>query len=355
MNPGDVFSNLALPANLGVFAAACILVWFAGVRISRYASAISDRTGLCDALLGLLLLGGVTSLPEVAASSTSAWYGNADLAVNNILGGVSAQILVLALADFIMGRKALTSVVPDATVLLQNALSLLLLVMVILAITTGDFAVLGTGVWAWAMLLVSITAFWMLSQEKTRRAWIANADIGGGDQGPSKEQKQQQTRGAHDTPFPRLIVQTCAAAAVILAAGYVLSLSAEAIAAQTGLGASFVGMALLAVATSLPEFSTVLSAARMGLFTMAISDVLGANIFDLALLFPIDAIALGEPVFNRMGDFSVTAAALGAGLTTLLLIGLAERRDRTVLSMGVDSIAILLVYGGGLYLLYTMR
>ena len=39
-----------------------------GVRITRYANVISVRTGMGQALVGMLLLGGVTSLPEVAVA-----------------------------------------------------------------------------------------------------------------------------------------------------------------------------------------------------------------------------------------------------------------------------------------------
>jgi cation:H+ antiporter len=56
-----------------------------------------------------------------------------------------------------------------------------------------------------------------------------------------------------------------------------------------------------------------------------------------------------------VGVFSSVAALLGIAVTTLFLIGLAERRDRTILRMGIDSAAVLLVYFGGLVILYGLR
>jgi cation:H+ antiporter len=78
------FSDFGLAMNMALFALSAGCVWQAGTRISTCAKAISDMTGMGQALLGLLLLGGVTSLPELAVSLSSAIAGNAALAVNNI-------------------------------------------------------------------------------------------------------------------------------------------------------------------------------------------------------------------------------------------------------------------------------
>jgi cation:H+ antiporter len=170
-----------------------------------------------------------------------------------------------------------------------------------------------------------------------------------------REQSHRERDRRRSGSWWGLIGRTVAAAAIILVAGFVLSSTAEVIAEQTGLGSSFVGAVLVAVATSLPEVSTVLSAVRLGLYTMAISDILGTNIFDVGLIFVSDAVAAGEPVLGRVGDFSLFAALLGIVATTLFIMGVAERRDRTILRMGTDSLAVLVVYLGGLVILYTLR
>ncbi|MGE3915829.1 MAG: sodium:calcium antiporter, partial [Hyphomicrobiaceae bacterium] len=152
-----------------------------------------------------------------------------------------------------------------------------------------------------------------------------------------------------------LIGKTAAAGVAILAAGYVVSRSAEVIADTTGLGQSFVGAALVAISTSLPELSTVLAAVRLNLYTMAISDILGTNLFDVALLFVVDAASSGKSVLSSAGSFATVGANLGIMVTGLFLVGLSERRDRTILRLGVDSAAVLVAYLGGLVLLFTLR
>lgn len=112
------FGNLPLTASVALFLGAAVVVWLSGTRLSRLADAIARRTGIGQATLGVLLLGGVTSLPEIAVAGSAALAGNGPLAVNNLLGGFTMQVAILALADAIFRCGALTRAVPDPVVLL---------------------------------------------------------------------------------------------------------------------------------------------------------------------------------------------------------------------------------------------
>ena len=57
------FQSLSLWTNVAIFAAAAVVVWIAGTRLAAYADAISERTQVSRAFLGLILLGVATSLP----------------------------------------------------------------------------------------------------------------------------------------------------------------------------------------------------------------------------------------------------------------------------------------------------
>ncbi len=347
------FNSLGLAANLAIFAAAAAVVWVAGVHITRYANVISVRTGIGQALVGMLLLGGVTSLPEVAVAVSAAAHGQATLAVNSVLGGVAMQVAILAIADVAIGKRALTAVVPNPVVFLQGALKVFLLSVVASAIVVGDVAFLGIGLWMWLLLALFLFAMWTLSSTSTRRPWrvVDDEDLEGQEKRRAKQEAERQaSRGLGST-----IVRAVIASAAIIVAGYVLSRTGDAIATQTGLGESFIGAVLVAIATSLPEVSTVLTAVRSGLYTMAVSDIFGTNLFDVALLFVIDAVAGGEPVLNSAGRFSTFAAVIGITTTMMFVAGVAERRDRAVLRMGIDSIGVLVTYLAGLVVLYFLR
>lgn len=347
------FAQWPLWGNLAAFTAAAAVVWTAGSRLTGFVDAIAERTGLGQATAGLVLLGLVTSLPEVAVSVTASLRGDAALAVNNVLGSVAAQVAVLALADALIGREALTSVVVAPVVLLQAALNVILLALVAAAITAGDPAIGGVGAWSAALLLGYLVTMWMLSgYERRKPAWVAQpAAEGANARAGAPEEPRRRDR---DRPLGGLVARAAAAALVILAAGWLLSETGSAAAAQTGLGSAFFGATLVAVATSLPEISTMVAAVRLRRYEMALGDIFGTNLFNAALIFLIDALAPGPPVLNRVGAFSAFGALLGLVLTAIFLAGVVERRDRTFLRMGWDSLAALAFYAVGIAVLYTL-
>lgn len=349
------FDEYSLAVNWLIFAAGACAVWVAGTKITACADELAERFDLSRALLGLLLLAGVTSLPEIATSFTAARHNNAALAVNNLLGSIAMQVAVLAVADIFIDKRALTSVVPNPVVMLQGALNICLLAFVAMAIIVGDVPFLGAGAWSWGLFAVSIYSFIKVSEPDERYPWVVN--------NPDDNElgKEDSRKDEEDERFLKgdglvwLIAKTIISALVILFAGYVVATAGEVIARQSGLGSSFVGVALVAVATSLPEASMVFASMRRGLYTMAISGILGTNIINVALLFGVDIIASGAPVLSQTGDFSAVGTLLGLSVTGLFLMGLVERADRTFFRMGVDSAAVLVVYTGGMVLLYSMR
>ncbi len=344
------FGALPLPVNLALFAAAAAVVWLAGTRIAGYASTIAERTGIGKAVVGALLLGGITSLPEVATTGTAAASGNASLAVNNILGGVAMQVAILAVADAAIGRGALSAIVARPTVLLQATLNIVLLVLVATGITVGDVPFLGLRGWTAAIGVAYVAAMVIISRSNAPEAWRPGRVVKEGAAGEAAREAAEETRSTG-----RITVYTTVAAAVIFAAGYAVARTGEALAEQTGLGSSFVGAVLVAIATSLPEVSSTIAAVRLGHFELAFGDIFGTNLFDVALVVVADAIYAGGPVLREVGAFSVCAALLGILVTGIFLGGLIERRDRIVLRMGVDSLLVLLVYLGGLVVLYRLR
>jgi cation:H+ antiporter len=69
----------------------------------------------------------------------------------------------------------------------------------------------------------------------------------------------------------------------------------------------------------------------------------------------VDALHPGAPVLVEAGPFAAFAALMALVMTALFLAGMIERRDRTVLGMGLDSLAALACYAGGVTVLYQLR
>ena len=346
-----MFEGLPLAANIAIFGAAAIAVWLAGTRVAEYAAVLARRTGMGHAAAGLLLLAGITSLPEIAVTVTASAGGNAALAVNNLLGSVAMQVAILAIADAVIGRDALTSVIPNPVVLTQISLNVLVLSLVAAAVVVGDRGVLGVGVWSCLLVVAYIGSIWLLSRTEGRRTWVIDPEARPPRRPRSKVGSGDDGKGA----LAPLLARTVGGGAVILGAGFLLAKTGEAIATHTGLGQSLGGYLLVAVSTSLPEASTVIASVKLGRYVMAMSDIFGTNLFNGGLLFLVDAVYRGGPVLDEVGAFTAFAALLGVLVSALYLLGLLERRDRTVLRMGYDSFAVLATYLLGVGVLFSLR
>lgn len=345
------FSEMSLIGSIVVFTAAAVAVWQAGAKITDYADELAERFNLSRALLGLLMLAGVTSLPEIATSLTAAVADNPKLAVNNLLGSIATQVAILAVADGLFGKRAMTSVVPDPVVILQGALNIVLLTLVATAAIVGDLYFLGAGGATYTLCVVAVYSLWKLKAADGTHPWVANTEA----RETAQIHPADGERALAKTSLKKLVTFISCAAAVILAAGFLIAQTGEVIAQKTGLGSSFVGVAFVAIATSLPEASTVFAAMRRRLYTMAISDILGTNILNIVLIFVVDAVAPSSPVLANIGDFAAVSALLGLLVTALFVVGIAERSDRTIGKFGLDSVAVLLIYLGGMTLLFTIR
>jgi cation:H+ antiporter len=141
----------------------------------------------------------------------------------------------------------------------------------------------------------------------------------------------------------------------ILVSGFLLATAGDAIAEQTGLGASFVGLILGGVSTSFPEVSTTVSAVRLRQYEMAFADAFGMNLFSVMLIFFSDLVYSGPPVLNEAGRFSALSILLSIALTAIYLAGIIERRNWAIAGIGLDSLVVLILYLGGLVLLFHLK
>lgn len=340
-------ADLPLSALFGAFLVAAVSIWVAANRLVHNVDAFAERTGIGQAFAGMLLLGGITSLPEAAAVTTSAALGNASLAVNNLIGTASINLLLLALADAVYGAGALTRAAARPATLMQGVLSMLLAILVAMLAAAGDVAIAGVGVGAVLLVAATLAALAISSDFEQRHVW----EIAGEAPGNGRPAAQGRHQG-RSVRRPALVIAACAAA--ILIAGSTLSFSADAIAQRTGIESGMTGFLLVGAATSLPEASSVIAAVRRGRYELAVGDVFGTNLFNFLLIFLADLVYRGAPVLDEAGTFETVGAALAAWLTGLYMIGLLERHDRTVLRMGQDTVAVLLSFAAALFVLASL-
>jgi len=346
------FSQFSIAINLVLFVVFAIGIWIAGTKLTIYADEISDRRKLSKALIGLILLAGVTELPELVTTITAAIENNASLVLNNMFGGIVLQTAILAVADLVNRGAPLTYYPRKPTALLEGALLALLLSILMTILALGEQPLLlAIGIGSVVLASAYLISIAILRKHDDKGAWVPVqiADK------PKRSGSVLSTAWVKEISERTIYQGMAIGALMILVLGALMVLLAETLAVQTGLGSSFIGVTLLAAATSLPELSTTIMAVRLGAYTMAISNIFGSNLIMIVLIFPADIFYRPGPILAAADKSAVYALAVGLVVTAIYLIGLIMRSRRRLLGMGYDSLAVLVVYGLSLFALYALR
>jgi cation:H+ antiporter len=340
-----------------IFVAAAAAIWVAGVRLSEQTDVLSTRWGLGSALGGLILLAIATNLPEMAIVVSASLSGNVGVAVGNILGGIAIQTVVLVALDGfgVKGRHPLTYRAASLVLVLEAAL-----VVVILAIVIAGTQLPKTVVLRLAPAPVLILAVWVGGLLLLRRAgeslpWHESGQPPDGQDRPKGHSTQhtEQRATQRGTSTRKSVLIFSGAALITLVAGVVLERSGDAIATHIGLSGVLFGATVLAAATSLPELSTGLTSVRHGDFQLAVSDIFGGNAF-LPVLFVPATLISGSAVLPNAQRTDIYLTALGIVLTLVYAAGLLFRPKRRFAGLGVDSLAVLILYALGVVGLFAI-
>ncbi len=336
-----------------IFVISAVFVWLAGTRLAIFGDELSERLSLSREFIGLIFLATVTELPEIVTTLTAAQAGNAALVLGNLFGGITMNTAILAVVDFFVVRNALTSWPRKPNHALLAVLLIVLLALLFSITFLGDFAlVLNIGLGAICLSAAYPIVIAMLRKFDGKASW-APIDL--------PEESEQEVglllRDNHldKTSTRSLIVQSAAASLIILVAGVALAMTADAIAEASALGSSFIGISLLAAATSLPELSTTLAAARIGAYTMAISNVFGSNLIMLALILPADMAYRDGPILSQADSVAQFSIAVGIMVTAIYVAGILIRRTPSWFGAGLDSWLVMSVYVGMLVSLYFVQ
>lgn len=120
-----------------------------------------------------------------------------------------------------------------------------------------------------------------------------------------------------------LLVQMVSCVLLIAVAGTQLAHSADRIGQATGLSGGWVGLALLATITSLPELASGVSAvARLDAPNLAVGNALGACVFNLAFLVAVDLLQRSRPIYEHASATHLLPAAFGVVMLGLVALSL---------------------------------
>ncbi len=333
-----------------IFGISAVAVVIAGTKMTKYANTIATKTKLGGLWVGSILLALATSLPELVTGISAGYLGFADIAMGNVLGSNILNIAIIAVLDLMDGRRSILAKVALGHVL-AAAFGMLLATIVAIGILV-DFpeVAFGIGLDSFIILAVYLFGVRMITRYENRSVneheivWTK-----------CNEQICMEIAQGVEIPLRKAVVGFGVMAITIIIAGTALSISGEKIATITGLGSSFVGSTLIAVATSLPEIVAGVAAVRMGAFDMAIGNMLGSNIFNMIIVTVADAAYRPGPILNAAAQVHAITALFGLLLSAIVVIGLFYRSKKSYMHMGPDSIMIIIGYIVATYMLYILR
>ena len=148
-----------------------------------------------------------------------------------------------------------------------------------------------------------------------------------------------------------------ASAAAVWVFGTRLAIYGEALAELTGLGRLFVGSILVALATSLPELSTNISAVRLDPPNpeLAVGNVLGANMLDVFILALVGLLYGGRRFLRQVAPQQGYLIVLAAAMTGLAVVLGALKLDISYWKVGLSSLILVAVYIVGMWVVYQNR
>ncbi len=314
-----------------------LVVVLAGTALVRYADAIAERTGLGRLWIGSVLLAAATSLPELTTDVVAVRIGATDLAVGDLLGSSLANMLILAVIDQLPPRRSvLRQVALDHALAASLAIALnALAAVLILFRPQATFLSMSPG--SILLFLGYVAGTRALYRQTLREGPVATP----------------VHVAAHAEPPPLTVAlrRFALAALLVLLAAPAFAWSARGVAEISGLGNTFVGTALLGLATSLPELVACLAAVRMGAFDLAVGNLFGSNAINMAIFLPLDLAQPGS-LFAALDPGHALSGLFAVVLMSLGLAAIVYRAKRRFAMLEPDSLLMVVVYGCALWLLF---
>ena len=244
-------------------------------------SSIAKKLKVPDIIIGLTVVAMGTSMPELVVSATSALGGSSDIAIGNVVGSNTLNVLViLGLSAVILPLSVDSSMFKrDIPVLLLTA-AVVPVIALLSKNSDGDYMIGRVG---GIVLIVLFVGYILLTIKAALDYRKANADAA--DEDEIKERS-----------WLKSILFTVGGAAVIIVGGDLSVDGAVAIAKQLGISEAVIGLTIVALGTSLPELVTSVVAARKGNSDIALGNIVGSNIFNALLILGTTAIIKPIPV-----------------------------------------------------------
>lgn len=304
-----------------------VILLLAGDSLVRGAVNLSLRLGVPALIVSLTIVAFGTSAPELLISIRAVLDDAPGIALGNVVGSNTANILLVLGIPAILARMHTSECDSRKTYLFMLAASVLFIALAML----GDFT-LWTG-----LLLLAVLALVLWDQMREALTHRRNGE---------KEQEAEELLEALEDadpnmPFWRIGIYTGLGLIGLPLGANLLVENATLIARTYGVSDTVIGLTLVALGTSLPELATTVMAALRRQADVALGNVIGSNMFNLLAIIGLATLFGPIPVDPEFLRFDLWVM-LGASL--LLVPFVFFRRDITrVWGFGLSALYIVYI------------
>ena len=305
---GIDFTGSNLVSVLLLFTAGLVLIIKGGDLFVDAATWIAEASGIPKFIIGATVVSFATTLPEMLVSVFAALEGNADIAVGNAVGSVTANTGLIMCLSLVCLNCAMTRKQFGVKA------GILLATIVVLFGFTRDGQL---SVFESAVILVFFAIF------------LAENLIAG--------RREQENEASESDARAKIDAKTMAiniakfvfgAAAIVLGAQLLID-NGSALARMLNVPDSIIAVTMIAIGTSLPELVTTITAIRKKQSSLSVGNIIGANIMDLTLIMPLCALIQGKSmIVERQGmllDIPACLVISAAALIPALISGKFKR------------------------------
>jgi cation:H+ antiporter len=352
----NLMNTLSLGFLLLIFTSSGIMTWLAGITLTKTTDSLDCRFKIGDAFGGLIFLGVTGSLPDIAIAFSAAVHGHIPVIIGNLLGGIAIQTLVIVIFDLATkGKRPLSYLAGSITLFFETIFAIVILILAVL----GTYVPAKDSIFHMNPLSIVILCAWFSGlylvnkSHKIRRFNQVEDDANPG-------RLHDECRVSEKSSFfinkstMHVILVFLFASVITLIAGVLLEESGTAIAGKLGINSGLFAATILALVTSLPEISTGIEAILIGDNHLALSDIWGGNAFML-VPFVIADLIVKKPILSYAENTDRLFALLGIGMMGVYAAAFLVKLKRRYFGLGLDSICEILLYAGGIILLFYLK
>lgn len=309
-----------------------------GELLVRGAVGLAERAGVTPLIIGLVIVGFGTSMPELVTSVEAALAGSPAIAWGNIVGSNIVNTLLILGAAAVLAPLAIRqgAALRDTGVAVAASLFL-----VVVAASGLHSSLLGL---AMISLLACYVTYCYREERRAAPHVLHNAPY---DRSVALEMTDT---GLHSqaASWTRPVFVTLIGLAILIIGGRFLVTGAIDLARLAGLSETLIGLTIVAVGTSLPELVTSLVAARKGEAEVAFGNVIGSNIYNILGIGGVTTVVAPAAIPSTLlpFDLGIMAASAIAVLAAAWFLRGVNRLLGALLVGGYGAFLIALVTQG---------